>query len=810
MIRNYLTIALRNLRRQKGYAFINVFGLAVGLAACSLILLYVRDELSYEAMHTRADRIYRVHLDAALAGQTFNSATTSPPMAAALRAEYPEVESSTRVWDTGRVLVGHGDRQFYEERFFWADSTVFDVFTFPLLRGDARTALNRPNTVVLTASTARKYFGEADPVGQTLRFDNRLDLTVTGVTPDVPSNTHFRFDLLGSIISQERSQDPIWVGNSFYTYVLMREGHTGAELEAQFPALVRKYAAPQLEQFIGQSYDAILATGAKYDFYLQPLERIHLYSEADNDFAVNSDIQYVYILSAIAVFILLIACINFMNLSTARSAGRAREVGLRKVMGADRRQLMQQFLGESVLLAVGSLLIAFVLMQALLPLFNQVSGKELALHPLRDAGVVLALVGIALGAGLLAGLYPAFVLSAFQPVEVLKGQMATGARGLWMRRALVVTQFAISMILLVGTGVVFNQLRYMQHRDLGFRGAQVVVLPIETEAMRQRYPALREELLQHPGIEQVAAAGGVPGRFDSDTIFRPEGGQEEDLRSFKVVSISEDYLETLQIPLVAGRSFSRDFPADSSQAYLLNETAVRMMGWTPEEAIGKRVSWVARNDDASDETRTVVGVVRDFHLESLQTEIRGMLMFLDPNEASNVVVRLEPENVPETLALLERTWATYEPAYPFRYFFLDQDFGRLYERERRLGNIFTGFTVLAVLIACLGLFGLASFITQQRTKEIGVRKVLGASVTQVLLLLSREFMRMVLAAAVVAFPVAWFVMDRWLSDFAYRTRLGWEVFALTALAALAIAWLTVSYQTLKAALADPVKSLRYE
>jgi putative ABC transport system permease protein len=810
MLRNYLTIALRNLRRQKGYAFINVFGLAVGLAACSLILLYVRDELSYEAMHTRADRIYRVHLDAALAGQTFNSATTSAPMAAALRAEYPEVESSTRVWDTGRVLLSHGDRQFYEERFFWADSTVFEVFSFPLVQGDARTALSRPNTVVLTASTARKYFGEADPLGQTLRFDNRLDLTVTGVTPDVPSNTHFRFDFLGAITSQERSQDPIWVSNSFYTYVLMREGHTGAELQAQFPALVRKYAAPQIEQFIGQSYDAVLATGAKYNFYLHPLRDIHLRSEADNDFALNSDLQYVYILSAIAVFILLIACINFMNLSTARSAGRAREVGLRKVMGSERRQLVQQFLGESVLLAAVSMLIAFVLMQALLPLFNHLSGKELALHLLRDFGVVLALVGIALGAGVLAGLYPAFVLSAFEPVEVLKGQVATGARGLWLRRALVVTQFTISMILLVGTGVVFQQLHYMQHRDLGFQGDQVVVLPVETAAMQQRYPALRAELLQHPGVMQVAAGGGVPGRFNSDTVFRPEGGKEEDLRSFKVFAASEDYLETLQIQIVAGRSFSRDFPADSSQAFLLNETAVRMMGWTPEEAIGKRVSWVAANDDGTDGTRTVVGVVRDFHLESLQAEIKGMLMYLDLDDIGNVVVRLRPENVSGTLAFLEKTWTTNEPQYPFRYFFLDQDFGRLYERETRLGNIFTGFTVLAVLIACLGLFGLASFITQQRTKEIGVRKVLGASVPQVLMLLSREFTRMVLAATLVAFPIAWFVMDRWLADFAYRTRLGWEVFALTALAALVIAWLTVSYQTLKAALADPVKSLRYE
>jgi putative ABC transport system permease protein len=810
MLKNYLTIALRNLRRQKGYAFINIFGLAVGLAACCLILLYVRDELRFESMHERADRMYRVHLEGSLAGQTFNSATTSAPMAAALRDEYPEVESAARIWDSGRVLLRRDDRQFFEERFFWADSTIFEVLTLPLLHGDPRTALNRPNTVVLTLSTARKYFGDTDPIGQTLRFDNSLDLTVTGVTPDVPANTHIRFDLLGSITSRERSQSQEWVSNSFYTYILLKEGHEGAELEAKFPDLVRKYAGPQIEQIVGQGYDELLAAGLRYTYYLQPFSRIHLYSKAENDFAINSDIQYVYILSAIAVFILLLACINFMNLSTARSAGRAREVGLRKAMGSERRQLIQQFLGESVTLAVFALLVAFALILVLLPLFNQLSGKELTLHMFDDGAVVLAVIGIALAAGLVAGVYPAFVLSAFQPVDVLKGRLATGARGLRMRRLLVVTQFAISIVLLIGTGVVFSQLRFMQRQDLGFRGEQVVVLPIESQSMLRQYAGLRQELIQHPGIEEVAASDMVPGRFTDDTVFRPEGGTEESLRNFKLSAISEEYLSTLDMQLAAGRGFSRDFPADTAQAFLLSETAARLFGWTPEEAIGKRVSWVAAGDDGTDDTRTVVGVVSDFHLESLQSEIKGVLFYLDPEDYDNVLVRLRSENASATLAFLEQTWTTREPNYPFRYFFLDEDFGRLYEREQRLGSIFTCFTTLAVLIACLGLFGLASFVTQQRTKEIGVRKVLGASVPQVLVLLSREFTRMVLLAVVVAFPVAYFAMYRWLEDFAYRTPLGWEVFVFAGMGTLVIAWVTVGYQSIKAALTDPVKSLRYE
>ncbi|MDZ4699141.1 MAG: ABC transporter permease [Rhodothermales bacterium] len=810
MLKSYLTIALRNLRRHKSYAFINIFGLAVGLAACCLILLYVRDELLFESMHKRADRIYRVHLEGALAGQTFNSATTSAPMAAALRQDYPEVESAARIWGTGRVLLRSGDRSFYEEDFFWADSTVFEVFSFHFLQGNARTALNRPDGLVITESTARRYFGEADPLGKTLTLDNQLDLTVTGVISDMPDNTHFQFDMLGALLSQDRSRSPEWIGNSFYTYVLLREGHAGDVLEAKFPDLVRTYAGPQLQQATGQSYEALLTSGVRYGFYLMPLRDIHLHSKAENDFAVNGDIQYVYILLAVAVFIVLIACINFMNLSTARSANRAREVGLRKVLGSDRRRLVQQFLGESVLMAIVAMVIALALMVALLPVMNTLSGKSLSLDLFRDPAIALGLLGVALTAGLLAGLYPAVVLSSFRPIEILKGQFTTGARGLWMRRVLVVTQFAISMMLLVGTGVMYNQLRFMQERDLGFRGAQAVVLPIETEAMRRHYPALSDALQAHPGVEHVAAGNGVPGRFMNDTVFRPEGGTNEDLKNLKVASISDTYIETLGLEMAAGRPFSSDVTSDSTQAFLLNETGARLFGWSPEEAVGKKVAWVSRNDDGTDEMRTVVGVVRDFHLESMQLEIKGMIFYPGPQAFTNVVVRVRPGDMPATLAFLESTWTTYEPGFPFRYFFLDEDFGRLFERERRLGQMFTGFTALAILIACLGLFGLASFITQQRTKEIGVRKVLGASVPVILLMLSREFTRMVLWACVLAFPVAWFVMDRWMDGFAYRTELGWGVFALAGLATLLIAWLTVGYQSIKAALADPVKSLRYE
>lgn len=807
MLRNYLKITLRNLRKQMGYTFINVVGLGLGLAVCVLMLLYVQNDLSYDRFHEHADRIYRVGLEGAINGQPLKTVNTSAPMARVLPQEYPEIEYATRIWDIGPVLFAHGDQQFYEERFYYTDSTVFDVFSYPLLQGDPKTALAKPNSVILTETTARKYFGDENPMGRVLRYEGQEDFTVTGVAADVPTNTHLRWDMLGSIVSSERAESPVWISNSFYTYLRLREGSDPADLEAKFPNLVRKYVAPQIEQALGQSFEDVLASGLEWGYFLQPLDDIHLHSQGiDGGPGGDGDISYVYILSMIAVFVLLIACINFMNLATARSANRAKEVGLRKMLGSNRRQLINQFLGESVLLALVAMLLALIVTIALLPLFNNMAGRTLAL----GSDVVLGLVGLALGAGVLAGLYPAFVLSSFRPAAVLKGTLATGVRGGRMRSVLVVTQFAISIALLVGTGVVFDQLRYMQTTNLGFDQDQVVVLRAETQDARNQFDTFRQALLQSSDVVEVAGASGIPGRVNNDTVFRPEGAANEQIYDMHVISATPEYLETLGLNLVTGRSFSRDRPADVNSAYVINETAARLLGWTPEDAVGKALTRVAAGDNDEDLPGQVVGVVQDFHFDSMHEAISPLAIYLTPGYVYYLPIRIRPDNVPATLSFIEERYAAFQPTHPFQYTFLDEDFGRLFAQEEKLSRIYGAFTLFAIFIACLGLFGLASFVTQHRTKEIGVRKVLGASVPQIVVLLSKEFTKLVALAFLLAAPVAYLAMDRWLQDFAYRVDVQWYILALAGVAALLVAWSTVSYQSIRAAMTDPVKALRYE
>ena len=806
MFKNYLKVTLRNIGKHKAYSFINISGLAVGMAASMLILLFVQDELSFDRYHENADRVYRVAMEGIIQGRHIRSATTPAPMAATFIEEYPEVVNATRIWDSGRVLVGFENNRFYEDRFFWADSTVFDVFTFPLVQGDPGTALTQPNTVVITEAMARKYFGDANPMGKTLSYDNRVDYVVTGIVAEIPSTSHFLFDFLGSILTEPRASSPLWINNSFYTYLLLQEDFVATHLEGKFPSLVNKYIGPQVEQALGISFEEAVASGLSLEYFLQPLTDIYLRSDVENDVAPMSDISYVYILSAIAVFILLIACFNFMNLATARSANRAKEVGLRKVMGSDRSRLIWQFLGESVLLASVALLLAVILIISLLPAFGHVAGKTLSL----SGPTIVSLIGIALGAGFFAGMYPAFVLSAFRPAAVLKGNTRTGAGSQKMRDALVVLQFAISITLLIGTGIVYNQLDFMHHYRLGFAQEQVVVLPIEMSEARQQYEAFRTELLQHHNVLHVAASNVVPGRFNWDGMFRLEGAPTGEVHNMSILRASHEYLETLDIKMAAGRVFSRDFATDAGDALILNETAVHNLGRHPEDILGKKIENMSAGPNGEDIPYTIIGVVEDFHFESLHRNIKPLTISIDPNAFYYVSIRIGPDRLPETLAFLQQQWLAFEPTHPYRYFFLDEDFSRLYEREARLGRIYGYFTVLAVVIACLGLFGLASFITEQRTKEIGVRKVLGASVVGIVVLLSMEFTKLVLIAAVVAFPIAYLVMARWLQDFAYHTEISWGIFLLAGLAALGIAWLTVGYQSVRSAVADPVKSLRYE
>ncbi|MCK6559030.1 ABC transporter permease [candidate division KSB1 bacterium] len=809
MFKNYLKIAFRNLRKHKGYSFLNIAGLAIGMTCCALIMLYVQHEASYDRFHQHAQRLYRVALDAGIGGRFIKSATTSAPMAATLVQELPEVENAGRFWPAHRVLVSYGEKRVYEDHLIYADASILGMFSFPLVQGDPQTALAEPNSIVITEAMVEKYFGSEAPLGKVLRYDNRADYKVTGVLQNLPTNSHLCFDMLVALNTRPESQNPRWISNSYHTYVLLREGTSPAQLEAKFPSLVKKYVAPQIEAVLGQSYDQAIAAGAKWGYFLEAVPDIYLHSRVENQIGATSDINYLYILTAIALFILLIAGINFMNLATARSANRAKEVGMRKVLGSVRTQLVKQFLSESVLLAFLALFIALLLIELLLPAFNRLADKELTLHFSTNLGFASGLAGVALVTGVLAGLYPAVVLSSFQPIAVLKGSLKAGAKSPWLRSTLVVLQFAISIVLLVGTGVVFQQLEYMRNKRLGFNKEQVVVLPIETATGLRNYEAFREQLLQNPNFINVAAASGVPGRIEDDTAHRLEGAPEEVAYPLQIFRGSVDLLSTLEIAVAAGRGFSREFVSDTSEACLLNETAARLMGMTPQSALGKKLTQIGPTP-AQSEVRTIIGVVKDFHFESLHREIKPLVMSIAPREFVNVVARLRPENIPATIAFLQEKWPAFEPGYPFRYFFLDEDFGRLFRNEEQQSKIFGSFTILAVLIACLGLFGLASFIAEQRTKEIGVRKVLGASVQQVILLLSKDFTRLVAVAFVIATPVAYVAMNKWLQDFAYRTTLSPAIFVLAGALALVIAWLTVSYQAVKAALTNPVEALRYE
>ena len=804
MIKNYLKIALRNLRKHKGYTFINITGLAVGLACCLLIVLFVRDELSYDRYHDNADQIYRITLDALLGEQEIHGPISPAPMAQALVSDFPEVVQATRLFTfRDETLVRYEDNRFVEERFFFGDSTFFEVFTFPFLQGDPETALVEPNTVVLTESTARKYFGQENPIGQTLRVNEQTDYEVTGVMADVPTNSHFHFDFLGSLGTLDNSRNPIWVSNNFRTYFILAEGHSPEALEAKFPAMVENYAGPQVEQILGITIDQFFASGGRFAFQLQALTDVHLHSQLDFEIEPNGDITYVYAFSVVAFLILLIACINFMNLATARSANRAKEVGVRKVLGSNRRQLTLQFLMESMLLSVIALGVALVLAAVLLPVFNSLSGKALQIDYL-DGFMLSGVIGLAVLVGLLAGSYPAFFLASFSIVNVLKGQGTVGMKSSGLRSGLVVFQFVISIALMIGTAMVYRQVDFIQNKRLGFDKEHVIVLE-RFNALGPQQQAFKQQIQQHPNVVAVAAANTLPGRSFGDTSFIPEGAPPEDIRNIHLLYTDFDLLETLNLELVDGRFFSRDFATDST-AIVLNEAAVKELGWT--EAVGKRLVSPSFSGGES-QFITVVGVVKDFHFESLRQAIGPLGMFIGRN-LNYLTVRIEPGDVTGTLAAFEAQWKTFAPEQPFTYSFLDRDVDALYQADQRTGSLFGTFALLAIMIACLGLFGLAAFTAEQRTKEIGVRKVLGASVGGIVLLLSKEFTKLVALAFVVAAPLAYFATNRWLQDFAFQADFSWWIFVLAGLAALAIAWLTVSYQSIRAALTNPVEALRYE
>ena len=797
MLKNYLKTALRNLGKHKAFSFINLSGLMIGIACCILILLYVRDELSYDRYHEHAGRIWRVTREWLNEDGTtsLHLGHVAPPIAPLLKNDFPDIIEAVRIQKPGRLLCSFDNRHFLEEDMIFADENLFKVFSFTLVKGDPETALKDPFSIVITERAARKYFGDQDPIDKVLKIENRFDARISGVVRAAPANSHFHFVMIGSLntIKQLYGQREFqsWSSNNYATYLLLPPDYPADNLRSQFPAF--------LDRHLGES------SHERNRLHLQHLTDIHLHSHLDSELEPNSSIVNVYIFSAIAVFVLLIACINFMNLSTARSSVRAKEVGMRKVVGAQRGHLIQQFLSESLLMAFLALALAVILVKIALPAFSGFVNRELKLGFFDSWQVWLGLFIMALLVGVAAGSYPAFFLSSFRPALVLKGTQGPSGHGSRFRTILVVAQFAISTILIISVTVVYKQLQFSRSKRLGFNQEQIVVLPTSSQ-IRSQYETIRTRLLAHPGIVNVAASRRVPsGRLLDSGGARLISGTSSEPINFRIafVTTSYDFIPTYEMELVAGRDFSREFSTDTSQAFILNETAVRKIGWSPEEAINQDFQYGRRKG-------RIIGIVKDFHFESLHQEISPMVFYIERGDYRRISVRLSPENIPQTMAFLQKEWRQYRPNYPFDYFFIDENFDDLYRSEEKLGQVFGAFALLAIFIACLGLFGLASFTAEKRTKEIGIRKVLGAPVSGIIFLLSQQFAKWVFVANAIAWPLAYFAMQRWLQNFAYRTQLGLWIFLGAAGVSLIITLLTVSFQSVKAALADPVNSLRYE
>jgi len=821
MLKNYFRIALRNLSRQKFYSFINISGLALGVAACLLIVLYISHEMSYDKHHLNADRIYRVNGEIKFSGNHYKMAVAPAPLADVMLQEYPEIENVIRFRGRGSYLIRreNGAESFREYHVIWADSTFFKIFSVPVLQGNPDNALKEPNTIAISRSMADKYFPGEEPLGKMLIFDGNENSAskVTAVFEEMPQTGHFRFDILISMAGLEEAKSSNFLSNNFSTYLLLNTEADPRELESKLPQLVMKYIGPQAAAAIGGDFtmENFLASGNKLEYTLMPLKDIHLHSDLTAELGVNGDITYIYLFGSVALFILGIACINFMNLSTARSANRAKEVGLRKVMGSLRHHLIRQFLSESVLLSIFAFLLAVALAFVALPYFNSISQLDLSL-PFDSPAFYGLLLAAALVVGLLAGLYPSFFLSAFQPAKVLKGQLALGSKSGVVRGVLVVFQFAISIFLIVGTITVNSQLTYIQNKKIGFIKDQVIMVS-DTYALGDQAESFKNEILQSSLISGGTISGFIPvsDGWRNDNTFWPEGGQptQETMVGMQNWRVDYDYIPTMGMKIVKGRGFSRDFPSDSG-AVILNQTAVQHLR-LGDDPLGKRiVTFGDNNSDGtvnpeSQQAFTVIGVLEDFHFESLKENITPLGLFLG-RAPGYACFRFQAQNTQDVIQVLESTWKKVAPGQPFQYSFLDESFGRMYSSEKRLGKIFAGFAALAIAIATLGLFALTAFTAEQRTKEIGIRKVLGASVSSIVLLLSKEFGKLVLIAFVLAAPLAAYAVNWWLEDYTYKVRVGIFVYVVAGISAFVVAWVTMSFQSIKAATANPVNALKNE
>jgi putative ABC transport system permease protein len=807
MFKNYLKIAWRNLNRNKFISFVNLFGLTVGICCCLLIGIYILNELSYDRYNKNANNIYRIErtfLNAETGALSLKLGAVAPPFAPLLQNDFKDIKNVTRILDAGTNPIKYGENIFNQKNVYFADENLFKIFDFNVLKGNPATALSDPNTVMLNEQTAEKLFGNSDPMNKVIRLNNQLDFKVTGVYKALPENSHWHPDVLisfntlkDSAVYGEKNLMTNWGNNAFYTYLLLPPHYNPKKLEAQFPAFQNRHI-PASGKFKASDY-SILS--------LRKLTNIHLYSHTDEELEINGDINRVYIFSAIALFILLIACINYMNLSSARSVLRAKEIGIRKTAGASKKELIAQFLSESVFITCIAFLLAILITRFALPWLNKLSGQQLSMETLLQWKILIGILMLPFIVGILSGIYPALYLSSFQPVKVLKGVIKKGGGNISLRKALVVFQFAISIILIVATVIVFQQLNYIQNKSLGFDKEHIVTLR-NNAGLNNSFQSFKDELLSNSNIKDVALSSRIPsGRLlDSQGSQLDVGNSMSPTKAdIKYVVADENFIPTYGIKIVAGRNFSKAYGMDTS-SFLINETAVKALGLkSDEDAIGKQFQYGGKKG-------AIAGVFNDFNFESLHQRIIPLVFYESPSKASgynNISIKTAG-NVSAAIAQIERTWKKYLPEIPFEYQFLDDRYAKLYQAEDRQSSIFTIFSCIAIFIACLGLFGLSAFTITQRVKEIGVRKVLGASTGSIVKLISKDFLLLVVIAAVIAFPIAWYAMNHWLQAFAYRINIGWSVFILATVIALLIAFATISFQAIKAATANPVKSLRSE
>ncbi len=804
MIQNYLKVIVRNILRYKGYSFINIFGLTIGIVCFVLIALFVQDELSYDRYHQKADRIYKVGISALVNDSEIHGNLASAPFAFTLLEEFPEVEAVTRIRNFGFPVIRYDNKAFSEERWFYADSTFFDVFTVPFLQGDPNTALTQPLSVVLSRSMAEKYFGDEDPMGKILNSDNRTDFLVTGVFEDVPHNSHVHYDFLASMCSVEDSRNQRWLSNNYHTYFVLNGAASTEEFEVKIQTLADKYVFPIATQIFGTSVDQLFAEGGYFRYLMQPVTDIHLYSHLEYELEPNSDIRYVYIFSIIAIAILLIACVNFVNLATARSARRAKEIGIRKTVGSSRFQLIRQFLAETIAMSFVAVLLALPIIEILLPQFNSLTGKHLSLSYLQNLQTIPILLGITLLVGIIAGTYPALYMASFDPVRVMKGESIGNQRKSRLRSVLVVFQFAVSIALIIGTISVYRQLEFIQNVKLGFQREQVVIIK-KTDDLGAQIDPFMQELLSVPGVVSVSKSGNLMGTYFGDNLYRSSVAPKEDNQITRRVWTDRNFADTYRMKMVQGSYFSEEFTGHQDKI-VINQSAVSAFGLT--DPIGQKLV----DTDTDQNEFTIIGVVEDFHFESLQFQIKPLLIhpLASDDIAKFTSVLIEPGKIRTMLSSFQDIWHKYALNQAFEYEFFDERFAKLYLTEEKTGQILMVFTIIAIFIASLGLFGLAAFITQQRTKEIGIRKILGASVSNIIGLLSKEFLILVAIANVIAIPIAYYVMSKWLENFAYRMEISWVIFFMAAVLALIIAMISVSIQAIKAAVANPVDSLRYE